>query len=35
LTRKHKLTLRLTAKLKDPAGNTRTVKAKVSPRLKT
>ena len=34
LAREHKLTLRLTAKLKDPAGNTRTVRAKVSPRLK-
>jgi hypothetical protein len=35
LTQKHKLTLRLTAKMQDPAGNTRTVKAKVAPRLKT
>ena len=34
LAREHKLTLRLTAKLKDPAGNTRTLRAKVSPRLK-
>ena len=34
LARKHKLTLRLTAKVNDPAGNTRTVRARVSPRLK-
>ena len=34
LAREHKLTLRLTAKLKDPAGNTRTVRARVSPLLR-
>jgi uncharacterized delta-60 repeat protein len=34
LRRKRKMTLRLTAKVKDPAGNTRTVKKRVRPRLK-
>jgi hypothetical protein len=34
LGRKGKLSLRLTAKVKDPAGNTRTVKKKVTPKLK-
>lgn len=34
LKRKHKLKLRLTAKLKDPAGDTRTVKKRVTPKLK-
>ena len=29
-----KLSLRLTARVRDPAGNTRTVKKKVTPRLK-
>ena len=34
LKRKHKLSLRLTAKVKDPAGHTRTVKKTVKPRVK-
>ena len=34
LKRKNKLSLRLTAKLRDPAGNTRTVKKTVKPKLK-
>jgi hypothetical protein len=34
LKREGKLKLRLTAKVKDPAGNTRTVKKRVTPRLK-
>ena len=34
LTRKHKLTLRLAARVKDPAGQVRTVKKRVTPRLR-
>ena len=34
LRRKGKLSLRLTARVKDPAGNTRTVRKRVSPKLK-
>src|SRR5215211_1537034 len=34
LQREHKLSLRLTAKIKDPAGNTRTVNKRVTPKLK-
>ena len=34
LKRTGKLSLRLTARVKDPAGNTRTVKKKITPRLK-
>jgi hypothetical protein len=34
LARKHKLSLRLTAKVHDPAGNTRTVKKLVAPKLR-
>ena len=34
LARKGKLTLRLIAKVRDPAGNTRTVKKRVTLRLK-
>jgi hypothetical protein len=34
LKRKHRLSLRLTAKVKDPAGHTRTVKKTVKPKLK-
>ena len=34
LKRNGKLTLRLSARVRDPAGNTRTVAKKVSPRLK-
>jgi hypothetical protein len=34
LQREHKLALRLTAKVKDPAGNTRTVNKRVTPKLK-
>jgi hypothetical protein len=34
LKRKHRLSLRLTAKLKDPAGNLRTFTKTVKPRLK-
>jgi hypothetical protein len=34
LKRTGKLSLRLTVRVKDPAGNTRTVKRKVTPRLK-
>ena len=34
LKRKHKLRLRLTAKVKDPAGHTRTIKKRVTPKLK-
>jgi hypothetical protein len=34
LARKHKLALRLTAKVTDPAGHTRTVKKRVTPKLK-
>ena len=34
LQRKRKLSLRLTATVKDPAGRTRTVKKTVEPRLK-
>ena len=34
LKRTGKLSLRLTARVKDPAGNARTVKKKVTPRLK-
>ena len=34
LRRKHRLSLRLTAKVKDPAGHTRTVKKKIKPKLK-
>jgi DNA-binding beta-propeller fold protein YncE len=35
LRRKHKLVLRLSAAVRDPAGNRRTVRRQVSPRLKT
>jgi hypothetical protein len=34
LQRRRKVSLRLTAKVTDPAGNTRTVKKKVTPKLK-
>ena len=34
LRRKNKLTLGLTAKVNDPAGHTRTVRKRVSPRLR-